>query len=77
MSVGGLEDEGLIVMADQKLISLVIPLFNEEEIVPTLSARVTEATRVQGVAFEIVVVEGRMLEKRVFARSLRTTSAST
>ena len=44
-------------MKDNKLVSLVIPLFNEEEVIPLLAERVSKATQMPGVRFELIVVD--------------------
>ncbi len=44
-------------MNSEKVVSLVIPLFNEEELVDTLSERVTGAIEDSGSNFEVVLVD--------------------
>jgi len=44
-------------MNSQEVVSLVIPLFNEEALVETLSDRVTGAIEASGINFEVVLVD--------------------
>ena len=44
-------------MNSEELVSLVIPLFNEEALVEILSERVTDAIDAEGCNFEVVLVD--------------------